>query len=180
MTIIVGKNGCGKTTIIECLKYAITGAYPPGCGRSGTAFVHDAKAVGQTIVKANVKLRFTSRSSQGMVVVRSMELTQKKTKATFKQLDGVLRTMDPDTGEKVSMSHKCTELDKQIPQLLGVSRAILEHVIFCHQEDASWPLQEGAVLKYVAFLQYVRLVPCRFAGHMLIHLPFFFYLQEAL
>lgn len=76
-----------------------------------------------------------------------MELTQKKSKATFKQLDGVLRMMDPDTNKKVSLSHKCSELDKQLPQLLGVSRAVLEHVIFCHQEDASWPLMEGAVLK---------------------------------
>ena len=30
---------------------------------------------------------------------------------------------------------------------MGVSKAILENVVFCHQEDASWPLQEGAVLK---------------------------------
>lgn len=82
-----------------------------------------------------------------MVVVRSMELTQKKTTQTFKQLDGVLRMMDPETGERVSLSHKCTELDKQLPQLLGVSKPILEHVVFCHQEDASWPLMEGAVLK---------------------------------
>ena len=136
-----------RTTIIESLKYAITGAFPPGMGRSGNSFVHDAKAVGQTTVKANVKLRFKSRSSQSMVVVRSMELTQRKTKSTFKQLDGVLRMVDPDTGERVSLSHKCSELDKEVPQLLGVSRAILEHVIFCHQEEASWPLQEGAVLK---------------------------------
>jgi DNA repair protein RAD50 len=82
-----------------------------------------------------------------MVVVRSMELSQKKTTQTFKQLDGVLRMMDPITGERVSLSHKCTELDKQIPQLLGVSKPILEHVVFCHQEDASWPLMEGAILK---------------------------------
>ena len=47
----------------------------------------------------------------------------------------------------MSLSHKCTELDRQIPQLLGVSKAILEHVVFCHQEDSSWPLMEGAVLK---------------------------------
>lgn len=25
LTVIVGENGCGKTTIIECLKYATTG-----------------------------------------------------------------------------------------------------------------------------------------------------------
>jgi hypothetical protein len=36
---------------------------------------------------------------------------------------------------------------KQLPVLMGVSRAILESVIFCHQEESSWPLQEGAVLK---------------------------------
>jgi DNA repair protein RAD50 len=136
-----------RTTIIEALKYAITGSFPPGCGRSGNAFVHDAKCIGQTNVKANVKLRFTSRTGQSMVVIRSMELTQKKTTQTFKQLDGVLRMMDPETGERVSLSHKCTELDKQLPSLLGVSKPILEHVVFCHQEDASWPLMEGAVLK---------------------------------
>ena len=31
--------------------------------------------------------------------------------------------------------------------LIGVSKAVLESVIFCHQEESSWPLQEGAVLK---------------------------------
>jgi DNA repair protein RAD50 len=30
VTIIVGANGCGKTTIIESLKYAVTGSLPPG------------------------------------------------------------------------------------------------------------------------------------------------------
>ena len=76
-----------------------------------------------------------------------MELTQKKTTLSFKQLDGALRTLDTATNKIVSLSHKCTELDRQLPQLLGVSKPILEHVLFCHQEDASWPLQEGAVLK---------------------------------
>ena len=76
-----------------------------------------------------------------------MELTQKKNALTFKALDGILRTTDPRTGERLSLSHKCSELDRQIPMLLGVSKPILEHVVFCHQEDSSWPLMEGAVLK---------------------------------
>ena len=137
---------CTETTIIESLKYGITGGMPPGA-KAGQSFVHDPRSVGQHVVKASVKLRFTSKAGQGMVVVRSMELTQKKTTASFKQLDGVLRTIDPRTGERKSLSHKCSELDRQVPQLLGVSKAILEHVLFCHQEDSSWPLQEGAVLK---------------------------------
>ena len=81
-----------------------------------------------------------------MVAVRTMEVQQKKTTMSFKQLDGVLRTVDRD-GNRQAMSHKCTELDRQIPMLLGVSKAILEHVVFCHQEDASWPLQEAVVVK---------------------------------
>ena len=81
-----------------------------------------------------------------MVVVRAMEVNQKKTTMSFKQLDGTLRSQDRD-GNRVSMGHKCSELDRQLPLLLGVSKAILDHVVFCHQEDSSWPLQEGAVLK---------------------------------
>lgn len=145
LTIIVGANGCGKTTIIEALKYAVTGSLPPG-NKSGQAFCHDPKSCGNSVVKAAVKLRFTNRAGKSMVVVRSMELTQKKTTMTFKNLDGIIRTTDEE-GNRQSLSHKCTELDRQIPQLLGVSKAILEHVVFCHQEDSSWPLMEGAVLK---------------------------------
>jgi DNA repair protein RAD50 len=75
-----------------------------------------------------------------------MEVTQKKTTMSFKALDGILRTRDED-GNRQALSHKCGELDRQIPQLLGVSKAVLESVVFCHQEDSSWPLMEGAVLK---------------------------------
>lgn len=82
-----------------------------------------------------------------MVVIRSMEVTQKKTTMTFKQSDGVLRTIDEHTGDRVSLSHKCSELDRILPPMLGLSKAVIESVIFCHQEEASWPLQEGAVLK---------------------------------
>lgn len=30
---------------------------------------------------------------------------------------------------------------------LGVSKAVLNNVIFCHQEDSNWPLSEGKALK---------------------------------
>ena len=145
LTIIIGANGCGKTTIIEALKYAVTGSLPPG-NKSGQAFVHDPKSAGSSTVKAQVKLKFKNRAGKTMIVCRSMELIQKKTTMQFKNLDGVIRTTD-DQGNKQSLSHKCSELDRQIPVLLGVSKSILEHVVFCHQEDSSWPLMEGSVLK---------------------------------
>jgi DNA repair protein RAD50 len=31
--------------------------------------------------------------------------------------------------------------------MMGVSSSIMDNVIFCHQEESNWPLQEGAVLK---------------------------------
>jgi DNA repair exonuclease SbcCD ATPase subunit len=47
----------------------------------------------------------------------------------------------------VAISQKCTELDRAMPEMLGVPKPVLEHVVFCHQEDSNWPLQEGAKLK---------------------------------
>ncbi|GMI04065.1 hypothetical protein TrLO_g15735 [Triparma laevis f. longispina] len=114
--------------------------------QAGHSFVHDPKSVNQSSVKASIKLRFTNKASRTMVVIRSMEVIQKKSTMQFKALDGVLRSTNA-AGEKISLSHKCSELDRQIPSLIGVSKPILEHVVFCHQEDSSWPLQEGAVLK---------------------------------
>ncbi|CAM9975589.1 unnamed protein product, partial [Phaeothamnion confervicola] len=146
LTMIVGENGCGKTTIIECLKLACTGSLPPG-SRNGQSFIHDPKISGVADVKASIKLRFKAKGGQPMVVIRSFQLSQKKTALTFKALDGVIRTKDDATGEKLSINHKCSELDKQVPNYIGVSAAIMENVIFCHQEESSWPLQEGAVVK---------------------------------
>ena len=59
-----------------------------------------------------------------MVVVRSMQLTQKKTTATFKQLDGVIRATKPD-GSKTSYTHKCGELDKTVPIMIGPDQCLV-------------------------------------------------------
>jgi DNA repair protein RAD50 len=64
----------------------------------------------------------------------------------YKALDGVVRMTDSN-GEKVSLTQKCSELDAHIPDLLGMSPAIMDNVVFCHQEESNWPLGEGAALK---------------------------------
>ncbi|KAJ4292482.1 DNA repair protein rad50 [Kalmusia sp. IMI 367209] len=144
LTLIVGWNGSGKTTIIECLKYATTGELPPN-SKTGGAFIHDPKLVGEKEVMAQVKLSFRSTSGVPMVVSRKMQLTIKKASRTQKTLEGSL-LMRKD-GVKESVSSRVAELDQIVPQYLGVSKAILENVIFCHQEDSLWPMSEPANLK---------------------------------
>lgn len=121
LTMIVGMNGCGKTTIIECLKYGFCGSLPPGA-RNGQSFVNDPAMTDSSEVKAHVKLRFENRRGATCVAVRSMQVLRKKNKLEFKALDSVLKTINNDN-EPVSISMKCSELDKQIPDLVGVSAA---------------------------------------------------------
>jgi DNA repair protein RAD50 len=112
----------------------------------GSSLINDPGMTDATEVKAHIKLRFQNRSNRVCVAVRSLQVTRKRTKLEYKALEGVLRTTD-DNGENVSISMKCSDMDRLIPENLGVSPAILENVIFCHQEDSNWPMQEGMVLK---------------------------------
>ncbi|XP_045344370.1 DNA repair protein RAD50 isoform X2 [Leopardus geoffroyi] len=143
LTILVGPNGAGKTTIIECLKYICTGDFPPGT--KGNTFVHDPKVAQETDVRAQIRLQFRDVNGELIAVQRSMVCTQKSKKTEFKTLEGVItRTKH---GEKVSLSSKCAEIDREMISSLGVSKSVLNNVIFCHQEDSNWPLSEGKALK---------------------------------
>ncbi|KAJ3157824.1 DNA repair protein rad50 [Geranomyces variabilis] len=144
LTLIVGHNGAGKTTIIECLKYITTGALPPNS--KGGAFIHDPKIAQSPVVKAQVKLKFRNVNGAEMACTRSMSLTVGKKTVAQKTLESLLVTVD-EAGNKTSLSTKCAELDLEMPMQLGVLSAILDNVIFCHQEDSYWPLSEPATLK---------------------------------
>lgn len=146
LTLIVGSNGAGKTTIIECLKVACTGELPPNV-RSGHSFIHDPKVAGETETKGQIKLRFKTAAGKDVVCIRSFQLTQKATKMEYKAIESVLQTINPHTGEKVCLSYRCADMDREIPALMGVSKAILENVIFVHQDEANWPLQDPSTLK---------------------------------
>lgn len=100
---------------------------------------------GDKEVRAQVKLAFTNASGVSMICTRAMLLTLKRTTSTFKTLEGQLLALNK--GERTTISTKCAELDVQVPNYLGVSKAILDYVIFCHQDESLWPLAEPSVLK---------------------------------
>ena len=80
-----------------------------------------------------------------MVATRSLQLTVKKTTRTQKTLEGQLLMIK--NGERTAISSRVAELDQIVPQYLGVSRAILDAVVFCHQDESLWPMSEPSVLK---------------------------------
>ncbi|KAM3847766.1 DNA repair protein RAD50 isoform 1-T2 [Vipera latastei] len=143
LTILVGPNGAGKTTIIECLKYICTGDFPPGS--KGNSFVHDPKVANETDVRAQIRLQFHDVNGELLAVQRSMVCSQKGKKTEFKTLEGIITRIKH--GEKVSLSSKCAEIDREMIAALGVSKSVINNVIFCHQEESNWPLSEGKALK---------------------------------
>ena len=89
---------------------------------------------GTNLVKAQVKLSFTtggggeggSARSQNVLAIRNFQLAQKKAKREFKGMEAVLVTKDEE-GRETSVSHKCADMEKLVPQLMGVSPAVLEN-----------------------------------------------------
>lgn len=50
-------------------------------------------------------------------------------------------------GKEVALSKRCSDVNIQMAAEMGVSRAIINNVVFCHQEESSWPLEEQKKLK---------------------------------
>lgn len=60
LTLILGPNGTGKTTIIESLKYVTSGEYPPDSDR-GKSFVHEPKLSVNHTVKLLIYCYFKNK-----------------------------------------------------------------------------------------------------------------------
>ena len=119
VTVIVGHNGSGKTTIIECLKYATTGDQPPGT--RGGAFIHDPKMANEKEVKAQVKLRFYAANGQRMLAVRNLSVTMKKTAGmTMKTLESILAL---DNGNSEKSGKVCHSVIGALPLDLSTTSA---------------------------------------------------------
>ena len=143
ITIIAGQNGAGKTSIIECLRFMATGMFPPYA--QGNAFVTDPKLLGRSEVKAKVMLHFKNHLGEDYCATRLLQSSLKATgQITSKKLES---SLSKEGENKTSISSRCADFDIEMARQLGVSKHVLSYVIFCHQEESNWPLDEGKELK---------------------------------
>ncbi|CAK9806143.1 DNA repair protein RAD50 [Anthophora plagiata] len=146
LTLILGPNGTGKTTIIEALKFATCGEFPPGSDR-GKFFIHDPALSKTSTVRGVVKAEIIDAAGNLYTICRVIESTKTNVSMKFKTLDSALSRVNKDTKEVVSITNRCANVDTELTLALGVSKPILDYVIFCHQEDLNWPFQDGKKLK---------------------------------
>lgn len=105
-----------------------------------------SQVAGETEVKAAIKLRFFNYANKPIICIRSFSLTQKGNKKEFKTLDSSINTKG-DNSENIATAGRCGDIDRLVPEMMMVSKAVLENVIFVHQDESNWPLGDGATLK---------------------------------
>ncbi len=69
LTMILGANGSGKTSIIECLKVMTCGELPSSSGQ-GKNFVSDPVLTNSGETRANIKLMFKAVNGKNILASR--------------------------------------------------------------------------------------------------------------
>lgn len=80
LTLIIGPNGSGKTTIIESLLAATTGEFPANCLKK-KGFVHDNRLYESTSVPAKIRLEFDGINGHDYICLRNWKSEHKRDSA---------------------------------------------------------------------------------------------------
>ncbi|CAG9311979.1 unnamed protein product [Blepharisma stoltei] len=148
LTLILGHNGAGKTTIIEALKAVTTGLFPPNSD-GGKSFIHDPKIAQKPEVQASMKLFFRTPQGKPIRIGRLISLVRKDSdKLELKKSENIVCTLDEE-GKEAQNSLRVGDIDKLVPELIGLSSPILEYVTFCHQDESLWPFSDSSHLKRI-------------------------------
>lgn len=133
-------------TIVEAVKMAISGDLPPMVDK-GAAFINDPRIHSNTETRAKIRLKFADVNGRPFVVNRQFILTNKsEKKQEFKTTEQTLQKTLPD-GTKTCMSLRSADINRIIPEIMSVTKPVLNNVIFVHQEESLWPLGDPKKLK---------------------------------
>lgn len=96
-----------------------------------------------------VKLRLLTAKGDKVTVCRSMRTSiptrGNTSNLKFETLDS---TIDIErNGERRTISKRCVDVNAEMANVMQVSKSIINNVLFCHQEDSNWPLEESKKLK---------------------------------
>lgn len=80
-----------------------------------------------------------SATNTRITICRSAKVWKNRQKYQFKTLDATLTFERPNVKDE-SASKRNSDATNDMCDAMGVSRAIINDVLFCHQEDANWPL----------------------------------------
>lgn len=95
-----------------------------------------------------VKLMVTDVLGNHKNCTRSMKVENTRAGGTkFTTLDSTITYEDKNGVQRKQEGKKVEETNNEMCTAMGVSKAVLNNVIFCHQEDSNWPLDEGKKLK---------------------------------
>ncbi|XP_072391936.1 DNA repair protein RAD50 [Diabrotica undecimpunctata] len=148
VVLFQGPNGSGKTTILESIRYALTGELPGGT-TGGKGFVNEPKMSNKNSTKGNIKIKF-SDAEGNIITVNKVAQVQMNNKGelTFKKLTPSIRKRPKDDLSNVQdISGRCADVDSFCCTSINVSKSIFNNVLFCHQENSLWPLDEPKKLK---------------------------------
>lgn len=75
-----------------------------------------------------------------------MKSSEKNGKSKFETVDNTM-AYEEEGKAPVDLSYRGNDVNAQMCLAMGVSQAVINNVLFCHQEESSWPLDTDKKLK---------------------------------
>lgn len=82
--------------------------------------------------------QFKTLKGSTTTICRSAKVFKKNQKSQFKTLDATITV--EENGREANISKRNNDATEDMCTGMGVSKAIINNVLFCHQEEANWPL----------------------------------------
>ena len=84
----------------------------------------DPKIAGTPEVRGDIRLRFKTAKNKQVIAKKILLVSKTGKNLNFKSMEQSLRTKDEE-GKEIEVNQRCADIDRQIPEMLGMSKSIL-------------------------------------------------------